>query len=166
MKAALGKKVGAGVLVLMMTVCFLPAIAGAFAPGEGRPGEGFERPNHGRLALGVWRSPRAIEKLQLTEAQVKQLRELDFATREKILPLKAQIETCRLKMDKAFTEDSADRKTVLTQAKKLVDLKGKIFVQHIEARLVVKEILTADQLKELKSLPKQKKERGPQDGRE
>lgn len=163
MKAAIGKKIGTGVLIIMMAACCLPATAGAFGPGEGGPGKGFDRPGHGRLAFGLWRNPRAIEKLKLTEAQVKQLRDLDFTTREKMLPLKTQIEAVHLKIDKAMSDDNIDRELVLTLAQKTADLKGKIFVRKIEARLAFKEILTADQLNELKLLFGPRKMRGPQD---
>ena len=152
MGPALRKKVGTSVLAVMITICCMPAIAGAFAPGDGRPGQGFDQPNHGRLALNIWRSPRAIEKLKFTENQVRQLRDLDFSHREKVLPLKAQIEAAHLKMDKAISGDSVDRKLVLTLAKRTADLKGKIFVLDIEAHLIFEEILTADQRNELKLL--------------
>lgn len=161
MKASLGRKIGTYVLVLMLALCCLPLVAGAFASGEGRPGKGFDRPGHGRLALGIWRSPQVIEKLQLSNEQVKQLRDLDFATSEKVLPLKSQIEAVHLKMDRTITDDNVDRKLVLRLAKKTADLKGKIFVRHIEARLAFKAILTTDQLNELKHFFIQQKKRGP-----
>jgi len=165
MKAKLGKTVGAGALVLMMTICFMPAMAGAFAPGGGTPGKDFGPHGHQPPALGIWRNPQVIEKLKLTEAQVKQIRDLDFSSREKILPLKAQIDACRLKMDKAISEDNVDQKIVLTQAKKIADLRGKIFIRKIEARLAFKEILTADQLNELKLLFEHRKRWRPETGR-
>lgn len=152
MQATLRKKVGTGFLVLIITACCMPAIAGAFASGDARPGKGFERSRHHRLALDIWRNPRVIEKLKLTENQVSQLRDLDFSHREKMLPLKAQIEAAHLKMDKAISSGNVDRKLVLTLAKKTADLKGKIFVRRIEAQLEFKEILTAEQINELKLL--------------
>ncbi len=163
MKAALGKKIGTTVLVIMMMVCCIPVIAGASATRDGRPGKGFDRPSHHRLALGIWRNPRVIEKLELTQDQVKQLRDLDFSHREKVLPLKAQIDAVHLKMDKAISDDDVDRKLVLTLAKKTADLKGKIFVSRMEAQLEFKEILTAEQINELELLfgPHRKHDRSP-----
>ena len=161
MSTVLRKNVGAIVLAVMFTACCMPAIAEAFVPGDGRPGKGFDRPNQHRLFLGTWRNPQIVEKLKLTESQVKQLRDLDFSHRETVLPLKSQIESNRLKMDKAMSADMVDRKAVLTAAKKIADLKGKIFVQTTEARLAVKKILTDDQINELKDLSRQKRKHGP-----
>jgi len=165
MGTVLRKKVGASVLVLMIMVYSMPAIAGAFAPGYGKPGKGFGRPDYHRPALGIWRNPQVIEKLQLTQDQVKNIRDLDFSHRENVLPLRSQIEANRLKMDKAISEDTVDPKTVLSLAEKIADLKGKIFVRNIESRLAVKEILTDDQTNELRRLFRKQKKRGPRSGR-
>jgi len=150
MKSKLSKKFGTGVIVLLITVCFIPAFAGAFAPGEGRQDMRFEKRGHHRSALGIWRNPRMVQKLGLTAEQVKQLRDADFTFREKRLGLKEQLDGLRLQMDKAFSDDVVDNTAVLALAQKISDVRGKLFVQNIESRLALGKILNADQIKKLK----------------
>ena len=101
----LSKTFGTGVMVLLITVCFIPAIAGASSPGDGRQDKGYDKKHHRQPALGIWRDPQMVQKLELTAEQVKQLRDADFTFRERRLGLKAQLDNLRLQMDKAFSDD-------------------------------------------------------------
>ena len=150
MNSRLSKKLGTGVVVLLISVCFIPAMAGAFATGDGRQGKGFDSKGHHRSALGIWRDPQMVQKLGLTAEQVKQVRDADFTFRGKKLELKAQLDSLRLQMDKAFSDDIVDDTAVLSLAEKISDVKGKMFIQKIEARLVVGKLLNADQINKLK----------------
>ncbi len=75
MNSKLGKKISTGVMALLITVCFIPAMAGAAAPGEGRQCREFNMKGHHRPALGIWRNPQMVQKLELTTEQVKQVRD-------------------------------------------------------------------------------------------
>ena len=144
------KKLGTGLIVLLTAVCFIPAVAGAFTPGDGRQGKEFDSRGHHRPTLGIWRNPQMIQKLEITEEQVKELRDADFTFREKRLALRAQLDGLRLHMEKAFSEDAVDPAMVRATAEKIADLKGKRYEQRIESRLALQKILTADQIKELR----------------
>ncbi len=74
MNSKLGKTFVTGVMVLLITVCFIPAMAGAFTAGDGKHDKGFDRKDRHRPALGIWRDPQMVEKLELTAEQVKQVR--------------------------------------------------------------------------------------------
>jgi Spy/CpxP family protein refolding chaperone len=161
MNSKLSKKFDMVAIILLISVCFIPAIAGAFAPGDGRQDKAFDRKDHRRPALGIWRDPQMIQKLELTIEQVKQLRDADFTFREKHLELKAQLEDYRLKMDKAFSDDTVDS---LAVAEKISDVKGKMFVQKIEACLAVGKLLNADQIKKLELLDRCRKKQGRMQG--
>lgn len=150
MNSKLRKKLGTGVIVLLMVVCFIPSTVGAFEHGEGMHGKRIERKDHHRSELGIWRNPKLVQILELSEEQVKELRDTDFISRENCLGLKAELDSLHLKMDKAFSEDSVDKKAVLSLAKQISDVKGKLFIQKIEARLTVGNILTKDQITMLK----------------
>ena len=165
MNTKLSKKFGAGVMVLLITVCFIPAMAGAFAPGDGRQDKGYDRKDHCRSALGIWRDPQMVQKLELTAEQVKQLRDADFTFREKHLALKAQLDSLRLQMDKAFTNDVIDDTAVLSLAEKISDVKGKMFIHKIEARLALGKILNADQINKLKLYDMHQKKQGRKHGK-
>jgi Spy/CpxP family protein refolding chaperone len=165
MSSKLSKKIGTGVMVILVMACFIPVNAGAFAPGDGRHGKGIDRQGHHRSALGIWRNPQMIEKLGLTAEQVKKVREADFASREKQLPLKSQLESLRLQMERAFGDDVVDNASVLSLAEKISDVKGKLFVQSIETRLAIGEILNADQIEKLKQYAQHQKKRGYERGK-
>ncbi|SDU46233.1 Spy/CpxP family protein refolding chaperone [Desulfobacula phenolica] len=150
MNSNFSKKIGTGVIVFVIMVCFTPSLAGAFTPDYQRQDKGFDRQDHNQPALGIWRNPQMVQKLKLTKEQVKQLRDADFTFREKCLELKAQLDAFRLQMDKAFSDDIVDNAAVIQLAKKISDIKGKIFIQDIESRLAVGKILNGDQIKKLR----------------
>ncbi|MBT8332488.1 MAG: hypothetical protein KJP06_09195 [Deltaproteobacteria bacterium] len=150
MNLKLSKKLGIGVVVLLITACFIPAVAGAFATGNGMHNKGFDRKDHCQSALGIWRDPQMVQKLELTAEQVKQVRDADFTFRENRLGLKAQLDSLQLQMDKAFSDDVIDDTAILSLSEKISDMKGKLFIQKIEARLAVRKLLNADQINKLK----------------
>ena len=147
-------------MVLLITVCFIPAMAGAFAQGGGERGKGFNGKGQHRSPLGIWHNPQMVEKLALTDDQVDQLRELDFNHREKQLASKAELDSLRLQMDKAFTDKNVDKASVRQTAKKMADVKGSMFVEKTEARLAFQDILTAEQVDRLKQYRMDKKRQG------
>jgi Spy/CpxP family protein refolding chaperone len=150
MYSQLSKKIGKGVIVLLITACFIPTMAGAFTSGEGRHEKGFDKKGQHRSSLGIWQNPQIIQNLELTEAQVKELRDADFSYREKRLAIKAELDSLRLQMEKALSHEVVDDKSALQLAEKIADLKGKLFVQRVESRLALGKILSTDQIKKLK----------------
>jgi len=161
MDSNFSKKIGTIAMVFMIAVCFMPAAAGAASPGYGRHDSGFDGKGRHRSALGIWRSPQTVQQLELTKEQVKQLRDADFAFREKHLSLKAQMDRFRLQMNRAFSDDVVDNGAVRQLAKQMSDLQGKMFVQKIESRLSLRKILTTDQIQKLRPLDMRMKRRGP-----
>lgn len=162
MRKLMNKNTGIGVMVLLITVCFVPAMVGAFGQGDGERGKGFDGKGHHRSPLGIWRNPKVVENLALTDEQVDQLRNLDFSHREKQLVYKAELDSLRLQMNKAFTEKNVDKASVLQSAEKIADVKGRMFVKKIEARLAFQDILTAEQMDKLKQYRMGKKRQGRQ----
>ena len=135
--------------VFLIMIFFIPTFAGAFTPGNGTPHKGFGMKRHHVSPLGIWRNPKMVQDLGLSNEQVKGLREADFAHREKRLQLKSKLDGLYLEMEKLFSADAVDEAKVLKVAQKISDLKGKLFVWKIESRLAVGKLLTADQLKKL-----------------
>jgi Spy/CpxP family protein refolding chaperone len=150
MNSNLRQKFFTGAVVLLVTVFFIPAFAGAFTPGQCKPDKGFGMKRHHESPLGIWRNPKMVQELGLTDEQVKGLREADFAHREKRLQLKSKLDGLNLEMEKLFSADPVNESDILQLAQKISDLKGKLFVRRIESRLAVGKLLTEDQLKKLK----------------
>lgn len=147
-------------IVLIVTACFIPAIAWAFPPGDGMP-EGLAAKCHQRSMLGIWRNPQMVEEFKLTKEQVKQLRDADFKFRAEQLELRSQLDNLYLQMDKAVSDDNIDSAAVLQLAKKISDIRGKIFVQSIELYLAIEKHMNADQIRKLKLNDMFPKMRGP-----
>lgn len=153
------KKVSTGIVVILISVCFIPALAGAFTLEDGR-GKGIHREGHHLSPLGIWRNPQLVQELNLTKDQAKQLRDADFSFREKCLALKAQLDVFHLQMDKAFSDENVDNAAVLSLAQKISDIKGQLFIQEIEARLAVGKILNKNQMEKLKLYKIDQKKQG------
>lgn len=149
MNSRLGRKIGMGIMALLLTICFIPAISGAFGPGGERPCNGFHGEGHHRPALGIWRDSQMVKQLGLTEDQVKEIRDADFTFRERCLPLKGQLDGLRLQMDKAFSQDVVDDALVLKTTQAISEVEGKLFVRKIESLLTLGKILNAEQIKKL-----------------
>jgi len=164
MRKLMNRKAGMGIMVLLITICFVPAMAGAFAQGDGQRGKGLNGKGHHRSPLGMWRSPQMVEKLALTDDQVDQLRDLEFSHREKQQASKAELDSLRLQMDKAFTEKSVDKVVVRQTAEKMADVESRMFVEKTEVRLALHDILTAEQLDKVKQYRMKNKRKGMQQG--
>lgn len=142
-------------MALLLTVSFIPTVAGACQRGRGQRGGGDCAMKGGgmkgqqRTMLGVWRNPQMAENLGLTTEQVNKIKEADFSVREKQQALKAQLGQLRLQMDRAFSADAVDDKAVMALAKEKADIKGKMLVQRVEARLIMNKLLTPEQNQKL-----------------
>ena len=112
----------------------------------------MQRGPQGRSALGLWKNPVVIEELGLSDEQVNKLKEADFAAREKQIGLQGELEAVRLNMQKTFSADPVDKEAALKFAQEKADIKSKMSVQRVESRLLVREILTSEQLDKLKQL--------------
>ncbi len=147
-----GKKVGKGVVIAVVMVFLISSFAAASPWGDRGQGRGYGKEGRNKSFCGIWRSPKMIEELGLTDDQVEKLKEADFASREKKMELKSQLDGLRLQMEKAFSEDAVDEAAVRQLAEKISDLRGKLFTQKIESRLEVRKLLSADQLEKLKTM--------------
>ena len=149
MRKMINSKAGMGAMVLLITVCVVPAMAAAFGQGGWDKGQGVKGKGTHRSPMGIWRNSQMVENLSLTDAQVDQLRELDFQHREKQQAARAEMDSLRLEMDKAYTENNVDKTVVRRTAEKMADVRGRMFVERTEARLAVQDILTAEQVDKL-----------------
>lgn len=159
------KKVGKMGIAGLISVLFIPVIAGAFGPGNGFGGKGFGRGGNHRSYLGIWRNPQIQEELNLTKEQVQKIRDAYFTSQEKRNTLRAQIDGLSMKLDRAFTEGIIKDKEVLSLAQKISDVKGKLMILSVESRLAITKILTAEQLEKLNYYKMQRRGNGRHYGR-
>lgn len=156
MRLKTGKKCIIRVSLLLMVIFVAPSLAAASPPddvtarmaADMRPGMGHPL----RSPHAIWRNPEIIEALKLSDEQVARLKEADFIFREKSMSLRAQRDTLRLQLERAFSAEAVDEAAVLQLAQKIGALKGRRFVHEIAARLAFEKLLSADQLKKLKTV--------------
>lgn len=161
MKSKLNQKLNTSVIVLLIITFIIPALALAGTPGEHRQGKEIKMTGHHGPSLGIWRNPQIVQELELTENQLKQIKNIDFTFREKHLVLRSQLDRFHLQLDKAFSNDSVDDTAVLKIAQAVSDIESKLFVQNVESRLALGKILTADQIKKMGLYNIQPKRKGP-----
>ena len=85
---------------------------------------------------------------------MKKLKEADFASREKQLPLFGELDSLRLKMDQAFAAEPVDEKAVMDLTEKISAVKAKLAAQRTEERLAMSKILTPEQMGKMQSMPR------------
>ncbi len=156
MNANIRKKIGTGIMAVLLAAAIVPSIAearrGNCNKGGGQ-GMGMNCDmKGGGAAFGIWQNPQAVQDLGLSADQVKKLKEAEFASREKQLPLMGELDSLRLKMDQAFAADPVDEKAVLELTEKISAVKGKLSVQRAEDKLALSKVLTPEQMDKMQTM--------------
>lgn len=158
MNANIRKKIGTGIMAVLLAAALIPSAAEACRGGRGGRGGGQGMGmdcgmKGGGAAFGIWQNPQAVQDLGLSVEQVKKLKEAEFASREKQLPLVGELDSLRLKMDQAFAADPVDEKAVMELTDKISAVKAKMAAQRTEERLAMSKILTPEQMGKMQSMP-------------
>ena len=164
----------AGTLALAIAGILLSGLAAAGqgfggAPGgPGVPGPGGQRPPFERAIGGVsaqkgwWNNPRMIERLKLTDAQRKSMDDIMMAHRAKLIDLRANLEKAELAMEPLMSADEPNDAATIAQIDKVVAARGELEKANARFLLEIREKLTPDQWKQVKSF----REEGGMRGRE
>ena len=155
MKATIRKKIGTGIMAVLLAAELIPSAAEACRGGRGGRGGGYGMDcgmKGGSAAFGIWQNPQAVQDLGLNAEQVKKLKEAEFSSREKQLPLLNELDTLRLKMDQAFAAEPVDEKAVMELTEKISAVKAKMAAQRTEERLAMSKILTPEQMGKMKTM--------------
>lgn len=159
MSATIHKKIGTGIMAVLLAAAIVPSIAEACRGGRGGRGGGQGMGmdcgmKGGGAAFGIWQNPQTAQDLGLSAEQVKKLKEADFASREKQLPLFGELDSLRLKMDQAFAAEPVDEKAVMDLTEKISAVKANLAAQRTEERLAMSKILTPEQMGKMKTMPR------------
>uniref|UniRef100_UPI0040563487 Spy/CpxP family protein refolding chaperone n=1 Tax=Candidatus Electronema sp. TaxID=2698783 RepID=UPI0040563487 len=158
MNANIRKKIGTGIMAVLLAAAIVPSIAEARrgncnkGGGQGMGMNCDMKGGRGGAAFGIWQNSQAVQDLGLSADQVKKLKEAEFASREKQLPLMSELDGLRLKMDQAFAADPVDEKAVLELTEKISTVKGKLAVQRAEDQLALGKVLTPEQMDKMKTM--------------
>lgn len=145
------KKYTIGFLVFAMV-----AISTVFAIAQKGGGDGWKggRGGHHRGGFG-----RIAEKLNLTDAQKEQVKNIMEASRAKVQPLKESMKANRQKMDAATANGQFDEAAVAAIAQEQATIGAQLIVEKERAKSQMFQILTADQKAQFQQFEAQMKNR-------
>ncbi|MGH9591304.1 MAG: Spy/CpxP family protein refolding chaperone [Terracidiphilus sp.] len=146
-----------------LTVCVVAAVLmaapGAVAQGAGsgqRVGQGFadhRSPFQRSLRFGgrFWDNPRIASTLKITQDQQKEMDDVLFQHREKLIDLRASLQKAELDMEPLMDADEPNRAGIETQIDKVVAARAALEKANSNFLLDIRMKLTPDQWKQIKS---------------
>jgi Spy/CpxP family protein refolding chaperone len=154
-------------IFLLIGFFLVPTVAFAFrgGPGKSERGMGMHMKGMQGSSFCIWNNPQIVEDLELTDEQIDKLKEADFAMKENHLELRSQLNRLNLEMQKAFSEETVNDPEVLELANKMAEIRSKLFMDRVEARLKMTKILTDDQFKKMQTLQQRNPENCPRFGK-
>ena len=135
------------------------ALASAFAlipmlstQVDARPGghDGFDK--HGPKMFSPKMLEHAASKLGLDDATLTSIKERAHRGRKEGIPLKGVMEAARLDLKHALDSQSPDRSEVMRLAEAVGRAHIKMKQHHLNVMLDIREMLTPDQVKQLKTM--------------
>lgn len=151
------KKLPAVILAVASMLC-LAASAPAFAQDwhdHGPMEHDFHRPDHGRW----WDNPHIAQKLDLTDAQKKQMDDIFFKNRLQLVDLKAALQKDEIRLRPMIGADNPDETKVLAQIDTIAQDRANLEKANARMLFGIRRVLTADQWTKLKALAKEHHER-------
>jgi Spy/CpxP family protein refolding chaperone len=99
-----------------------------------------------------WQDSELAKKLQLSDAQIKQLNQTFFDHRLKLIDYGADAEKQDLKLQTLLDEDSPDTGQVSSQVDQTLAARGKLEREYTLMNLDLRKVLTVEQWRQLKSI--------------
>ena len=118
-----------------------------------------QRGDKGKSRFGHRGFERMAEKLNLTDAQKEQVKQISEASRAKVKPLKESIRANRRQLKSLTENESFDEAQVQTIANQQGAIAAQIIVEKERAKWEIFQILTVEQRAQAKLLKEQMKER-------
>lgn len=132
----------------------------AGAQGPGAPGgHGFNgsRPPMERvfgpmgMGRGWWNSPRAIERLKLTDDQRKAMDGILLEYKEKLIDLRGNLEKAELTMEPLMSADTPNDAAITAQIDKVVAARAELERANARFLLAIRDKLTPEQWKQVRT---------------
>lgn len=96
------------------------------------------------LSRGRW-----AKKLDLSDEQVEQLKQLAYDNRKEMISLKANVQLAQLEVKTAMDKETPDKTALMNAVDQAAMAKAAIEKKQIECQLRIKEILTDEQIEKL-----------------
>jgi Spy/CpxP family protein refolding chaperone len=106
-----------------------------------------------RRELGAWwKNSDIAQKLNLTDAQTKQLEDAFYQHKLKLIDVGAEMEKADMKLQQMLDADTVDENAVNAQVDQVLAARGKMEREFTAMNLNFRKILTVDQWKQLRSI--------------
>ncbi len=144
--------------MLNIATTALLALSLVGAQGEGCPMMGGGMMEGTMMAGGMMSLPMILDNpemtktLNLTEDQQKKLKDLRYSHQDKVLEIKQKLEREELALRKLMDADTPDKAQIEAKIKVIGSLRTDMELARIGMFFDIQKILTADQLKQLKSM--------------
>lgn len=145
-------KLGIALLALVSLAASAQSTAPAPPPGPGGPG-GEKHVMMFRRELGAWwKNSKIAEKLQLSDQQIKQLEDVFYQHRIKLIDYTAEMEKSDMKLQQLLNADTVDEGQVNSAVDQVLNARGKVEREFTMLTLNFRKILSNDQWKQLQAV--------------
>ncbi len=132
---------------LKWILVIVPALIWIFHP---MPSEGA-RMSHDKW----WRIPSVAERLDLKDAEKKELDQLFVKSRRNLIDLKSNLEKERFELDNLMGQETLSEEAVMKQFKKLEKARANLAAERFRFLLQVRKVLDSERYQNLKILFKE-----------
>ena len=146
-------KFGVAMLTLISAIGVAQGPAPAPLPGPGGPGGPEKHVMVYRREMGAWwKNSKVAEKLNLTDAQIKQLEDTFFQHKMKLIDIGAAVEKSDMKLQQMLDADTVDESAVNAQVDQVLAARGQMEREFTTMNLNFRKILTPEQWKQLRAM--------------
>lgn len=103
-----------------------------------------------------WKNSEVVAKLQLSDAQIKQIEDTFLDFRLKLIDLHAEVERQEARLQPLIEADQPDEAKVSAQIDLLIAARGKLEKANTMMMLAIRKVLTVEQWKKLQSLQQER----------
>ena len=118
-----------------------------------------------------WKNSDVVAKLQLSDAQIKQIEDTFLDYRLKLIDLHAEVERQEARLQPLIEADQPDEAKVSAQIDLVIAARGKLEKTNTMMMLAIRKVLTVEQWKKLQAIQQERQQmryrgaRGPEEPR-
>lgn len=115
-----------------------------------RRGQGPDPADRARIAQDLMR--RVFDRLDLTDQQKLQIRQIRFESQSEIQAVRAQVRDARRNLEESLYGDSFDQAVVEARIKEVAQSEANLLRLETESQVKVRQVLTAEQVRRFREL--------------
>jgi protein CpxP len=107
-----------------------------------------------------WKNSEVVAKLQLSDAQIKQIEDTFLDYRLKLIDLHAEVERQEARLQPLVEADQPDEAKVSAQIDLVIAARGKLEKTNTMMMLAIRRVLSVEQWKKLQAIQQERRSRG------